>query len=105
MSGCIFEWLNNLHRKFDISYHHRAIPFLEPEVYKDHQGCLAVRTFHKISDWNSYLHFQRFHPQFLKTNLPYGQFLDAKCNSYQLTDFKKEADKIENQFLARGYPL
>lgn len=99
-------WLNSLDNniQFTGQYNHDSIPFLDVYVYRDTNNKIAVKPYRKSTDRNIYLHYQSFHPQHLKDNLPYGQFLRLRRNSTATEDFLKETATLYEQLQGRGYP-
>lgn len=98
------EWMNSLHANIWLSWQSskERIAYLDTWVYVQ-ESKLAVSPFKKPTDHNSYLHFNSFHPQHLKQNLPFGQFLHLKRNSTETGKYG-ESRKLSLQLEARGYP-
>lgn len=43
------------------------------------------------------VHFKSFHPRHLKPNLPFGQFINLKCNTTENTKYGEESKKLTLQ--------
>lgn len=100
------EWINQIHPSISFTVEGSAteVHFLDTIVYKDDQNKLAVKPYVKPTDKNNYLHFGSLHRIQLRLNIPYGQFLRLKRNVSRDSDFRKHAECLNAQFLARGYP-
>lgn len=80
------------------------VNFLDTSVYKTALNTLAIKPYVKPTDMNSYFHFTSYHPRYLWSNIPFGQFLRLKRNSTSILDFQQQSKRMRQQFINRGYP-
>lgn len=98
-------WLNN--RSPDITFSlarsSKNLAFLDVEVKTSPNG--LITTLHtKPMDKNNALHYRSYHPQNLKNNLPYAQFLCIRCNCAKREDFELHAESLVKKLKERGCP-
>ncbi|XP_048358692.1 uncharacterized protein LOC125436106 [Sphaerodactylus townsendi] len=100
------EWLNRIHpsTQFTHTSHPSHIPFLDTEICLTAEGKLAFKPFHKPTDRASGLHFRSYHPKSLKNSLPYSQLVLLKRNSSLESDFRRESERLLQEFRGRGFP-
>lgn len=63
-------------------------------VFNDSSYELAIRIFHKITDKNSYISYQFFHPKGIRYNIPLEQSMRIKRNCILEGDFQVEASLL-----------
>lgn len=99
------EWCNTMYStiKFTHQANAHAIKYLNTIVSKTINNCLAIKTFSKKADRNSYLQYESYHPPHLRNNLPYGQFLRMQCNCTLPQDYKSEGQSLSRQLQNKGY--
>lgn len=98
------NYLNNTNKNIKLTLEHseNEINFLDLTVYrKDHQ--LHTTLYRKPTDRNTILHYQSYHPQHLKDNIPYGQFQRLKRICDQDEDFCEQSDRMSKRFHERSY--
>lgn len=90
--GPFCDWINGIHPSisFSCQSHPNCIPFLDTVVYHE-LNKLSVRLYKKGTDCNSYLNYRSFHPQSLRANIPFAQFLRLKRNFTKQSDSKESA--------------
>jgi len=100
------EHINSVHPtlKFTHESSPESITFLDTRVVKDHTGKLYTTLYTKPTDMHAYLHYSSCHPKHQKTSGPYSQFLRIKRICSKDTDYKKEANRLIDHYIQRGYP-
>lgn len=96
--------INQVHPsiKFTTESSHEEINFLDTTVYI-HQNKLSTKVYRKPTDRSMYLHNNSYHPNNLKTNIPYGQALRLKKICTENDNYNKSLNDLNNAFLKRGY--
>lgn len=101
------QYLNcsNPNIKLSLEYSQSEIHFLDLNITVDEQGYLHTSIFRKVTDRNTILHADSFHPNSLITNIPYGQFQRIRriCDSEIDFDVGVKADDMYSRFQHRGY--
>lgn len=99
------DLLNNNDRNVKLSMEHSktTINFLDLTISKGLDGRLHTTVFRKITDRNTMLRADSFHPVWLKNNIPFGQFqrLRRICDSD--LEYEKQAKIMSHRFTQRGY--
>ena len=67
-------------------------------------GAIHRDLYIKPTDGHQYLQGQSSHPLHIKTSIPYSQALSVGKNCSSEKDFKTLVSRLEDRFLARGYP-
>lgn len=100
------DYMNSLSPtiKFTMESSVESIHFLDTCISLS-DNKLSSSLYVKPTDKNSFLHAKSYHTLSLKKSLPYSQFLRIKRICSSPTDFEKEAQKLSDQFIARGYPV
>jgi len=98
--------LNTVHPtlKFTHETSPESLTFLDTRVIKDHTGQLYTTLYTKPTDTHAYLHYSSCHPKHQKTSGPYSQFLRIKRICSKSSDYQKEANKLIDHYINRGYP-
>ena len=101
-----FVHFNSMHDqiKFSCNYSSTSVNFLDVTVSLK-SGRLVTELFKKPTDKRQYLHFDSYHPNIQKKNIPYGQFLRLKRICSDNNDFTKHAKEMSSDFQKRNYPL
>ena len=91
-----FDFLNSLHEtiKFTMEFSPDNINFLDTTVKVNTNRTLYTTLYTKPTDTHLYLLYESAHPDSVKKNNPYGQFLRLKCTCTVDLDFNKEANEI-----------
>lgn len=89
--------------KLSLEYSKVCINFLDLTVSKDNQGTLHTSVYRKPTDRNTILHAKSFHPNWLKENVPYGQFQRVKRICDQDHVFESKSLEMMPRFKERGY--
>ncbi|XP_069465004.1 uncharacterized protein [Ambystoma mexicanum] len=99
-------WVNDQDEciNFTMTFNQEKIPFLDLEIFKDAENKLGTTLFRKATDKNTLLLFDSFHPQSLRQNLPFGQFLRVRRNCTHKEEFEIHSKDLTTRLRARGYP-
>ncbi len=81
-----------------------TIHFLDVNIHLDNNNKIKTSLYTKPTDNPSYLHFTSEHPRHMKTSLPYSMALRCSRICSDINDAQTEIVKLEQKFLARGYP-
>lgn len=98
------EWLNTRDPWLRFTYiaDKESIDFLDLTIYsKDNK--IETKTFRKPTAKNSLLSYKSYHPQPLRDNLPYSQFLRLKRNCSQKTDYLVQSKDLSIRLQQREY--
>lgn len=100
-----YDYINNTHPcvKLTLEHSKTEIHFLDLTLYRDHVGSINTTLYRKPTDVNSILHFKSFHPDFMKRNIPKGQFLRTRRICSSDAEFKQQAYMMQERFILRGY--
>ena len=100
------KYLNGYHSKikFTMEKSTDEISFLDTLVKRGHNDMLYTDLYTKPTDSHNYLRYDSAHPPHSKKGLPYGQFLRLKRICTNDKGFEKNAEKMKNDFIYRGYP-
>ncbi|CAJ0965325.1 unnamed protein product, partial [Ranitomeya imitator] len=80
-----------------------AVNFLDLEV-RCRDGLLSTCLYRKPTAVTGFLDYRSFHPKHTRDGVPTGQFLRARRNCTQDSDFKREAKDLSVKFKTRYYP-
>lgn len=94
---------NRYNLKFTVEFSQSSLNFLDTLITVKFDGSIRTTLYRKPSAGNSLLHANSSHPTPLITSVPYGQYLRAKRNCSDESDFEKEAKCLHLRFLNRGY--
>lgn len=94
---------NDLNLSFTLSCDVDCITFLDVEIYKGEGGSLCSKLYRKPTAGNTILYASSFHPHALIDSIPYSQYLRIKRNCSDDSIYEKEAAKLSDRLLARGY--
>ncbi|XP_063049711.1 guanylate-binding protein 4-like [Engraulis encrasicolus] len=99
------QFLNcsNPNIKLSLEYSQSEIHFLDLNITVDEQGYLHTSIFRKVTDRNTIVHADSFHPNSLITNIPYGQFQRIRRICDSEIDFDVQADDMYSRFQHKGY--
>ncbi|KAJ0060014.1 hypothetical protein NL108_018667 [Boleophthalmus pectinirostris] len=99
------SYLNNtnVNIKLSLDYSLSEIHFLDLNIYKDLDGDLHSTIFRKLTDRNTILKADSFHPPWLLQNIPYGQFQRLRRICDTESNFEKNAQDMSCRFKNRGY--
>ena len=94
---------NNRNIKLSIEYSKTKVNFLDLSISKGEEGQLHTTVYRKPTDRNTVLKADSFHPNWLKNNIPFGQFqrLRRICDTDK--EFEEQATVMSNRFAQRGY--
>lgn len=97
--------LNNNELNIHLTSHfsERTIEFLDLS-FNCQGNRVTTSLYRKPTSTNSLLRFDSFHPQHMRTGIPYGQYLRLRRNCTDLADFKVHAKELTLRFQQRGYP-
>ena len=98
-------YLNNAneHIKLSLEYSKTKISFLDLNITIDTNGEIHTSIFRKMTDRNTILRADSFHPRALISNIPLGQFQRLKriCDTEEA--FNSQALEMYTRFQVRGY--
>ncbi|XP_069484193.1 serine/threonine-protein kinase 38-like isoform X1 [Ambystoma mexicanum] len=99
------EWINSQTSEiqFSLERSNRDINFLDLTISVK-ENKLLCSLFQKETDRNTLLHYRSFHPNNLRNNLPFGQFLRIRRNCTELQHYKENAISLQIKLRNRGYP-
>ena len=93
----------NPNLKLSIEYSKTEINFLDLKILKNESGSLHTTIFRKITDRNTILRADSFHPPSLINNIPFGQFQRLRRICDREEDFDQKAVEMHARFQQRGY--
>lgn len=73
-------------------------------TFKSNSDNIISKSFRKSTAANTILHFDSCHPQHICKNIPYGEYIRARCNCSDTVDFSQEINNINARLKQRGYP-
>ena len=79
------------------------VNMLDTTLYIENNAIVST-LYTKPTDSHAYLRYSSSHPTSCKNNIPYSQFLRVRRICTKDSDFKKESDRMLNNFLSLGYP-
>lgn len=88
---------------FTMVFSDTSITFLDLSITKSTDGSLSSGLYRKETAGNTILHASSSHPKSLVASIPYGQYLRLRRNCSNDTDFAREANKLRERLLERGY--
>ncbi|XP_069483099.1 uncharacterized protein [Ambystoma mexicanum] len=99
-------WLNSVDTciHFTMHYDTNNLAFLDLNILRTGDGTITTTLYRKPTIKNTLLNFSSFHPQALKENLPFGQFLRIRRNCTTLPEYDRHGKDRENCLKTRGYP-
>ncbi|XP_013889701.1 uncharacterized protein LOC106536906 [Austrofundulus limnaeus] len=100
-----YDYINNTHPcvKLTLEHSKTEIHFLDLTIYRDLTGEVNTTLYRKPTDVNSILHYNSFHPQFMKRNIPKGQFLRTRRICSSDSEFLEQSNMMQKRFSLRGY--
>ena len=89
--------------KFECKYFNIQINFLDTMVCINKSNTLTT-TYKKEMDRNVYLHYNIYHKQKLKDNIPYGKFLCVNNICSDTNDTENSLNDQKTNLMQQGYP-
>ncbi|XP_077117304.1 uncharacterized protein LOC143776632 [Ranitomeya variabilis] len=77
------------------------VNFLDLEV-SCREGMISTRLYRKPTAVTGFLDYRSFHPKHTREGVPTGQFLRARRNCTEDSDFKMEAKELTAKFKSRS---
>ncbi|XP_069460848.1 uncharacterized protein [Ambystoma mexicanum] len=99
------KWANDQTSEIQVTLEksNQSINFLDLTISVK-ENKLICSLFRKEPDRNTLLHYRSFHPNNLRNNLPFGQFLRLRRNCTELEQYKTNASVLQTKLRNRGYP-
>ncbi len=99
-----YDHLNNNDRNVKLCMEHSktTIHFLDLIISKGKDGKLHTTVYRKTTDKNTTLKADSFHPNWLKSNIPFGQFQRLRRICDTDNEYEVQAKVMSNRFFTKG---